>query len=115
MTYKRGDIVLVYFPFSDFKTVKQRPALVVQADGLSTGLPNIILALITSNMTRAGLSCRVAVWNTDKEFGKTRLHSNSVILTDQLATIDQTLIAKKLGIISDMSPIDNALRVTFSL
>jgi len=48
----RGDIVLVLFPNSDLITFKQRPALVVQADNLSTHLPQVIIAMITSNLTR---------------------------------------------------------------
>jgi len=36
---KRGDVVLVWFPNSDLKTLKRRPALIVQADDLKTGLP----------------------------------------------------------------------------
>ena len=29
MTFRRGDVVLVPFPFSDFSTTKVRPAVVV--------------------------------------------------------------------------------------
>ena len=35
---KRGDVVLVLFPNSDLVTFKRRPALVVEADNLDTGL-----------------------------------------------------------------------------
>lgn len=35
---KRGDVVLVLYPNSDLRTAKKRPALVVQADNLETGL-----------------------------------------------------------------------------
>jgi mRNA interferase MazF len=38
MPYSRGDVVLVLFPDSNLVTAKRRPALVVQADGLRTGL-----------------------------------------------------------------------------
>ena len=38
MNYRRGDIVLVLFPDSNLRTSKRRPALVVQADQLGTGL-----------------------------------------------------------------------------
>lgn len=48
MTCKRGDVVLVLFPNSDLCTAKRRPALVVQADNLATGLAQTILAMITS-------------------------------------------------------------------
>jgi mRNA interferase MazF len=50
MSYKRGDVVLVIYPDSTLKTYKQRPALVVQADGITTGLPQRIVAMITSNL-----------------------------------------------------------------
>lgn len=38
MPYKRGDVVLVLFPDSNLRTAKRRPALVIQADNLNTGL-----------------------------------------------------------------------------
>jgi mRNA-degrading endonuclease toxin of MazEF toxin-antitoxin module len=38
MPYNRGDVVLVLFPESNLRTAKRRPALVVQADNLATGL-----------------------------------------------------------------------------
>jgi mRNA-degrading endonuclease toxin of MazEF toxin-antitoxin module len=47
-SYKRGDIVLVLFPHSNLRTAKPRPALVVQADDLQTGLLQVIVAMITS-------------------------------------------------------------------
>jgi mRNA interferase MazF len=55
MPYRRGDVVLVLFPDSNLRTAKRRPALVVQADDLNTGLPQTIIAMITSNMSRAGI------------------------------------------------------------
>ena len=47
LSYKRGDVVLVLFPYSDLRTAKPRPALVVQADDLQTGMPQVIVAMIT--------------------------------------------------------------------
>ena len=38
MPYKRGDVVLVLFPDSNLRSAKRRPALVIQADNLDTGL-----------------------------------------------------------------------------
>jgi hypothetical protein len=38
MPYSRGNVVLVLFPDSNLRTAKRRPALVVQADNLQTGL-----------------------------------------------------------------------------
>lgn len=61
MPYKRGAVVLVLFPDSNLRTAKRRPALVVQADSLATGLAQTIVAMISSNMARAGHASRVAV------------------------------------------------------
>jgi len=59
MPYKRGDGVLVLFPDSNLRTAKRRPALIIQADSLNTGLSQSIVAMITSNMARAGHPSRV--------------------------------------------------------
>ena len=61
MTCKRGDVVLALFPDSNLQTAKRRPALVVQADNLGTGLTQTIVAMITSNPARAGHPSRVSV------------------------------------------------------
>ena len=59
MPLERGHIVLVLFPDSNLLTAKRRPALVVQADDLQTGLSQTIVAMITGNMARAGHARRV--------------------------------------------------------
>src|SRR4051794_564928 len=59
--YRRGDVVLVLFPDSNLQTAKPRPALVVQADNLQTGLPQVIVAMITSKLTRAAHPSRVII------------------------------------------------------
>ena len=43
-SFRRGDVVLVRFPNADLRTYRLRPGLVVQADGLPTGLPQSIIA-----------------------------------------------------------------------
>lgn len=45
MPFRRGDVVLVLFPNSDLVTAKRRPAVVVQADGLGTGLSQRVAAV----------------------------------------------------------------------
>ena len=61
MTFRRGDVVLVLFPDSNLRTSKRRPALVVQADQLGTELSQTIVAMITSNIARAGHPSRITV------------------------------------------------------
>lgn len=61
MPFNRGDVVLVLYPDSNLKTAKRRPAVVVQADFLQTGLAQMIVAMVSSNMARAGHPSRVTV------------------------------------------------------
>jgi len=58
-TPKRADVVLVLFPNSDLRTAKMRPALIVQADGLNTGLPQLVVSMISSRTMRANHASRV--------------------------------------------------------
>ena len=108
MNFRRGDVILVLFPDSNLRTSKRRPALVVQADGLSAGLPQTIVAMITSNMSRGGHASRVIV-RLDSVEGSGLL-MNSVIMTDNLATIQHSEIDRVLGAVADMGAIDAALR-----
>ena len=85
--YKRGDVILVFFPHSNLSTAKTRPALVVQADNLNTGLPQIIVAMITSKLFRANHPSRVTILLSEPEGQQSGLLNNSVIMTDNLATI----------------------------
>lgn len=61
MSYNRGEVVLVLFPDSSLKTAKRRPALVIQANSIETNLSQTIVAMITSNLDRAGHPSRVFV------------------------------------------------------
>ena len=115
MKLRRGDIALVYFPHSDLTIVKQRPVLVVQADDLKTGLPQVVVAMISSNMSRAGHASRVTVLLGSKEAYGTGLKADSVIMTDNLATIEWGLISRVLGRIPNMQLVNGALRETLAL
>ncbi len=97
MRYKRGDVVLLLFPDSNLRTAKRRPALVLQADNLNTGLNQTIVAMITSNMARADHPSRkILLLNTaaGKEAG---ILMNSVVMTDNLATLREKEIDRALG------------------
>lgn len=113
--YKKGTVVLVLFPNSDLITAKRRPALVVQADTLNTGLEQVIVAMITSNLSREGHPSRIRINKDSEEGKKTGFITDSIIMTDNLATIRFLEIERTIGVLSDMNMIDNALMETFGL
>jgi len=105
----------VWFPNSDLKTFKRRPALVVQADDLLTGLPQIVAAMITSNRSRRGHPSRVFISLESATAQGAGLRTDSVIMTGNLATILHQAIALKLGRIADLAEVNRALRATLGL
>lgn len=112
--FNRSDFVLVLFPHTDLVTAKTRPALVVQADDLATDLSQTIVAMLTSKTFRANHPSRVLVSTESTEGQGSGLLSNSVVMTDNLATIANSEIDRKVGSIP-MQRIDDALRITLGL
>ena len=113
-SYKRGDVVLVLFPHSNLRTAKTRPALVVQADGLHTGLPQVIVAMITTKLFRANHPSRVLVVRSTPEGQHSGLLTDSVVMTDNLATITDAAIDRVIGTLP-MTDVATALRHTLDL
>jgi mRNA interferase MazF len=113
--YKRGDVVLVLFPDSNLNTAKKRPALIVQADNLQTGLPQVIVAMITTNLKRANHKSRATVLLNSAQGKQSGLVSDSVIVTDNLATVQEKFIDKALGGLPTMVEVESALANTFGL
>lgn len=114
MTCRRGDIVLVLFPDSNLRTTKRRPALIVQADDQGADLPQTLVAMITSNMSRAGHPGRVMVSADRRGFEASGLLMDSVIMADNLA-IRHSEIDRVIGTLSEMAEVDAALRKALSL
>lgn len=111
---KRGDVILVLFPNSNLRTAKTRPALVVQANQLQTGLSQVIVAMITSQMVRAGHPSRVSVLVSTAEGQQSGLLADSVVMTDNLATVLESAISRVIGSLP-MTEVDKTLRHTLGL
>jgi mRNA interferase MazF len=112
--YRQGDVVLVLFPNADLRTAKLRPALVVQADDLQTGLPQVIVAMITSNLARANHPSRIMIRLRTPTGRRSGLLNDSVVMTDNLATILDAEIDRVIGTLP-MRNVKAALRHTFAL
>jgi len=107
--YKRGDVVLVHFPYSDLRTYKKRPALIIQDETVETGLSQRLVVQITSNLGRLG-ETRVLVRKNSCEGRKMGLLTDSVIAVDHIATVLPREIDKIIGHCPHMARVEAALR-----
>jgi mRNA interferase MazF len=114
LVIKRGDVALALFPNSDLRTAKSRPVLIVQADGLGTGLAQLVTAMITSNMARSGHPSRVSVSLATPEGQQSGLLTESVVMTDNLATVIESAVSRVVGSLP-MAEVEIALRHTLGL
>lgn len=115
MPFKRGDVVLVLFPDSNLLTAKRRPAMVIQADNLGTGLPQTIIAMITSNLARAGHPSRILLQQGTAAWKQAGVLTDSVIMTDNLATVLESEIDRCIGQLPDLTDVDLALKHTLAI
>ena len=90
-----------------------RPVLIVQNEVGNKHSPTVIAAAITSKMDKAKLPTHIAV----KESSSCGLAKNSVVLLEQIRTIDKTRLKEKMGELdtSSMSAVNSALSISFGL
>ena len=94
---------------------KLRPALIVQADDLDTGLAQNVLVMISSNVRRANHKSRILIESKTEQGKKSGLLFDSVVMTDNLATILTTNVTRIIGNLDEMNQVDDALRHTLGL
>ena len=113
MIVKRGDIY--YADLSPVIGSEQggvRPSLVVQNDVGNKYSPTIIIAAITSQINKARLPTHVE--KTAQDFG---LPKDSVVLLEQIRTIDKKRLREKIGKFDEdmMRKVDQALKISVGL
>jgi mRNA-degrading endonuclease toxin of MazEF toxin-antitoxin module len=97
MTFSRGDNAPARFPHTAGGRGKKRPALIVQADAYNRAVPHVVVAEITSNMTRAGDPASLSIDMTTPEGQATGLSRDSLVSFLHLATINADRIDAKIG------------------
>ena len=110
---KRGDIF--YADLSPVIGSEQggiRPVLVVQNDVGNKFSPTVICAAITSKINKAKLPTHVEIDAAEYELVK-----NSVILLEQIRTIDKRRLKEKICHLDDelMAQVDKGIMISFAL
>jgi len=111
---KRGDVALAVFPNTDGLSAKLRPVVIVQADGLDTGLSQVLAAMVTSKVARAGKPFRVFIALDSPQGRASGLLADSVLMGDCLATLGVKAIHRVIGTL-DAAPLDSALKAALGL
>ena len=109
MIIRRGDIY-----YADLRPVVGseqggvRPVLIIQNDVGNKHSPTVICAAITSRMNKAKLPTHVEL-----RAGCCRMVKDSVILLEQLRTIDKRRLKERMGRVDEklMNKVDDALAV----
>ena len=110
---KRGDIF--YADLSPVIGSEQgglRPVLIVQNDVGNKYSPTVIAAAITSKMGKTRLPTHIDIFKD-----KVGLQKDSVILLEQIRTLDKRRLKEKMGHLDDdvMDKVNSAIAVSFGL
>ena len=113
MIVKRGDIY--YADLSPVVGSEQgglRPVVIVQNDVGNKHSPTVIAAAITSQTSKTKLPTHIEVYAD--QYG---LAKDSVILLEQVRTIDKKRLKEKMGHLEEdmMSKVNNAINISLGL
>ncbi len=109
MVVKRGD--MFYADLSPVVGSEQggiRPVLIVQNDTGNKYSPTVIAAAITSQTGKTKLPTHIEIGSQNSG-----LKSDSIVLTEQIRTIDKSRLKERIGHIDDdeiIGKINNAIR-----
>ena len=113
MSVKRGDIY--YADLSPVVGSEQgglRPVLIIQNDVGNRYSPTVIAAAITSRMSKTHLPTHIDIYAD-----RAGLAKDSVVLLEQIRTLDKRRLREKMGHLDDevMSVVNSAIAVSFGL
>lgn len=109
----RGEIYLVEFdPAVGSEIKKTRPAIIIQNDVANRFSPVTIVAAISSKFDEKLYPTEVLILA-----GEAGLKQDSVVVLDQIRTIDKTRIVKKIGKVNEftLKRTDIALKISVGL
>ena len=93
---RRGDIVLIKFPFTDLSSHVVRPAVVISSDAHVNANPDAIFIYISSVIDTPKLP-DIVVEEGHPEFNRSGLRTASIIKCDKIVSLSKALATRRLG------------------
>lgn len=117
MNVRRGDVILVDFPYPNGSASKLRPALVIQNNRDNARLLNTIAVQITGTTHRALEATQVFIEISTIEGRPSGLAFDSVVNCVNVVTLEKTRILRKLGSLAPVltQKVDEALKAALEL
>lgn len=117
MRVRRGDVVIVDWPFASGAGRKPRPALVVQNDRDNQRLVNSILAMVTSVTHRATEPTQLLIELNTPEGKQSGLRQDSVVNCAHLLTVEHTRLLHVIGALPPtmMRKVNDCLKAALEL
>lgn len=114
---RRGDVVVVDFPFTDAARSKVRPAVVVQNDRDNQRIRKTVIAMVTGNLRRRGDPSHLYIDPSDPDGMSSGLSFPSLVSCNNLFTVEQDAIRQVIGHLSGplLLQLDGCLKAALGL
>lgn len=90
---KQRDMVLIPIPFSDLKSKKRRPVIIISNDVYNQKTDDIVVAAVTSNLEKKDYTLLI----TQTAMAEGDLPRDSIIRVDKIYSLSQKIVVKQLG------------------
>lgn len=114
LEYKRGDLCYInrYGEGVGSEQMGERPALIIQNNVGNMFSTTLIVAYVTKNTKRIDMPTHVTI-----ETSESNLPEVSIIMLEQIRTIDKMRISRKISTLSEdtMKKVDTALQISLGL
>lgn len=97
MTLEPGSLVLVPFPFTNLKSAKRRPAVVLSSRSYNAGSRHVVVCGVTSNLANSSHSVLIS----QRDMAEGKLLVDLRVKADKVLSIEQAIVGKKVGRLRD--------------
>ena len=94
--YKQREMILIPIPFSDLKSMKRRPVIVISNNIYNQKTQDIIVVAVTSNLERKDYTIPITQDNIEEG----TLPTDSMIRVDKIYSLSRSIVVKRFGSIN---------------